>query len=141
MAYRINVRIINDTDVHLDVIEKTCWKGAGTAWTKSESGRLLSMNASGTSGMLRLRSSEGEHFAVALGVHNYKRWCDVDVNLSDSQVLTGLHPAYYNENDNKYKALWAQATEATGTSSKGRKFSITFYVVEGNNLRANLVFA
>jgi len=140
MAYRLSVRIINDTGVHLDVIEKSCWKGAGTAWTRSEAGRHLSMNSSGSSGMLRIRSSEGEHFVVALGVHNYKRWCDVDVNLTDSQVLHDLHEAYYNERHAKYKALWAQATEASGTSSKGRKFTITFYRADGNDLLANLVF-
>ncbi|KAK0640703.1 fruit body lectin [Cercophora newfieldiana] len=141
MAYRITVRILNDTDLDLTVIENTCWKGAGTAWTHSDSGYHLSMKGSGTSGMLRLRSSEGEHFSVAVGVHNFKRWCDVDVNLSDSDVLTLRHPAYYDENNAKWKVLWAQATRAEGTSSKGRKFVIEFKVVDGNNLRANLTLS
>ncbi|KAK0617608.1 fungal fruit body lectin [Immersiella caudata] len=141
MSYRVSLRLINDTNVTLTIIEKTCWKGAGTAWTQSESGHHLSMNSSGSSGMLRLRSSEGEYFSVAVGVHNYKRWCDVDVNLSDSQVLTGLHPQYYNEKDAKYQALWAQATEKEGVSEKKRKWRVEFYQAEGNELRGNLVFA
>ncbi|KAK4442878.1 lectin 2b [Podospora aff. communis PSN243] len=147
MAYRITVRVINDTNAPLDLIEKTCWKGAGTAWTESTSGYHLHMNASGSSGMLRFRSSEGEYFSVAVGVHNYKRWCDVDVNLGDSGVLTGLHPRYYDEKDGKYKMLWAQATECPAkgeperVSDKGRKWRVEFYVAEGNELRANVVFS
>lgn len=139
MAYTINCRVINDTADTLTVVEKSCWSGAGgTQWRKSESGRQLTMNASGSSGMLRFVTSNDEYFAVAVGVNNYKRWCDVTVNLSPSEPLTTLHPTYYHGDKNK--ELKAEAAEASAITSKGNKVTVTFYVSDGHSLWCNIVY-
>ena len=150
MAYTLQIRIINDTADTLTLVEQTCWFGAGTAWAASSSEpptattqtQILSMGYSGSSGMLRFRSGSGALFAVAVGVHNYKRWCDVQVDLADTQPLTQLHGAYYTEGDPKNAALWAQAAEAAATEKNGgRQVKVSFYKAEGDKLCAVVTYA
>ncbi len=82
-----------------------CIAGAGTAWSASPTEpstattqiQALPLGYTGSSGMLRFRSGSGALFAVAVGVHDYKCWCDVQVDLADTQPLTQLHGAYYTE--------------------------------------------
>ncbi|KAK4135131.1 fungal fruit body lectin [Trichocladium antarcticum] len=140
MSYTLQLRIVNDTTDVLTLVEKSCWYGAGTAWTATESGHVLSMNASGSSGMLRFRLGNGKLFSVAVGVHNYKRWCDVQGDIADNQPLTRTHPNYYNDSDPKNKALWAQASEASATAN-GRRVTVSFYQPEGNRLLATVTYA
>jgi hypothetical protein len=90
--------------------------------------------------MLRFRTNSGALFAVGVGVHNYKRWCDVQGDIADNQPLTRLHPGYYNDSDPKNKALWAQAAEASG-SVGGRRVTVSFYQPEGNRLLATVTYA
>jgi hypothetical protein len=140
MAYTLQLRLVNDAADVLTLVEKTCWFGAGTAWADTESGHTLAMHGSGSSGMLRFRTNSGALFAVAVGVHNYKRWCDVQGDIADNQPLTRLHPGYYNDSDPKNKALWAQAAEASG-SVGGRRVTVSFYQPEGNRLLATVTYA
>ncbi|KAG7285715.1 hypothetical protein NEMBOFW57_008008 [Staphylotrichum longicolle] len=153
MTYTLQLRVINDTPDVIALVEQTCWSGAGTIWSATNDAtqthfpdtqiHQLQMDGSGSSGMLRFRaSSSGTRFAVAVGVHNYKRWCDVQVDLADDQPLTRLHGAYYAEGDPKNAALWAQASEAAGTEAQsGRQVRVAFYKSEGERLLAVVTYA
>jgi len=142
MSYTLGVRTNNDTTDSITLVEKSVWYyGNGGTWTDREEGHILQIGSSGTSGLLRFKSTNGETFAVAVGVHNYKRWCDVLVNLKDNETLTKLHPAYYDEKDPKFQVLWKQGSEASATSSEGKKISVNFYVTDGNSLKATLTYA
>ncbi|KHE80301.1 fungal fruit body lectin [Neurospora crassa] len=143
MSYTIHLRLINDTSDSLQLVEQTCWFGHGTRWSQVDSTGVyvLSMNNSGSSGMLRFQNSKGgDYFAVAVGVHNYKRWCDIQVDTADDAPLTKLHPKYYDEKDAKYKALWAQASEFEAKAKSGKTVRIKFYQAEGNVLRATVEY-
>lgn len=140
-GYAINVRVINDTHDTLTLIEKTTWFGAGTEWHHPEEGRVLTMDASGSSGMLRFRTSRGDRFAVAVGIHNYKRWCDVSADLDSATPLTKLHGRYYDDKDVKNKRLWAQDEEFKVVTKGGVAIKIVFYKVDGKTLWANLEYS
>ena len=152
MPYTLQLRVINDTPDTIALVEQTCWFGAGTIWAATNDTtqtlfpdtqiHTLSMDNSGSSGMLRFRTSSGTRFAVAAGVHNYKRWCDVQVDLADDQPLTRLHGAYYTEGDPKNAALWAQAEQAAATEAQsGRQVKVAFYKSEGDRLLAVVTYA
>ncbi len=139
--YTILIHLINDTTTTTTIVEQTTWAGTDTIWNSSDTGFKLSMKNSGTSGALRIKTSAGEYFTVATGVHNYKRWCEV-LEVADNQALTtGLHANYYKDGDARHKALWAQASEHSVTLKTGRKVGIKFYVAEGSALVANLTYA
>lgn len=54
----------------------------GGTWTEEKSDKfVLEMGGSGTSGMLRIKVSSGNTFSVIVGYHNYKFWCDAQVDL------------------------------------------------------------
>lgn len=138
MSYTINLRVINDTGDTLTLIEKTLFSGDST-WTVSEAGHRLSIVGSGTSGLLRFKSSDGSIFAVIVGVHNYKRWVDIVVDTPDSGVT--IHPKYYNDKLPQYQELWKQASELSKKNGKGKTISVKYYVPDGNALFANLTYA
>ncbi|KAH8428571.1 uncharacterized protein LDX57_006267 [Aspergillus melleus] len=97
MSYTIRVRVTNGTPDTLTVVEKTCWYYAnGGTWTEQDGQHVLHMGGSGTSGMLRFKSSSGENFTVVLGIHNYKPWCDAQVKLQDGDTAVKIHPEYYS---------------------------------------------
>lgn len=139
MSYTITLKFINDTNDRITIIEKTCQGGA--AWTETGHQQTLLMSDSGTSGLLRFQSRIGERFIVAIGVHNYERWCDILVDLDDSQTAMRVHPTYYMEDDARYQALWDQAAMATKTTAKGKTIGIYFYKPDGNNLLAVCTYA
>jgi hypothetical protein len=137
MSYNINLRVINDTADTLTLVEKTCLNNNIT-WTSSESGHRLSMPNSGTSGLLRFKTSQGDFFSVLIGVHNYKRWCDIVVDTT----LTGveLHPKYYQEAAPEFQLLWKQLPEISKKTAKGKTITVKYYVADGNALFANLSY-
>ncbi|KAJ5845445.1 hypothetical protein N7534_009114 [Penicillium rubens] len=98
MTYIIPVAIVNETNEVLTVVEKTCWYYAnGGTWTEEKCDKLvLEMGGSGTSGMLRIKTTSGTTFSVIVGYHNYYFWCDAQVNLHDDDTAVKLHPEYYN---------------------------------------------
>jgi hypothetical protein len=98
MTYILPVAIVNETDEALTVVEKTCWYYAnGGTWTEEKSDKfVLEMGGSGTSGMLRIQASSGNTFSVIVGYHNYKFWCDAQVDLQNDDTAVKLHPEYYN---------------------------------------------
>jgi hypothetical protein len=141
MSYTLAIRTVNDTADTLTLVEKSVWHyGNGGTWTDREEGHILQIGSSGTSGLLRFKSSNGEIFVVAVGVHNYKRWCDVQAKPKDDDTLPKLHPLYYNEKDPQYQVLWKQAPEASATTAKGKKITVKFYVADGNQLKATLTY-
>lgn len=94
MTYKLEVKIVNNTNDALTVVEKTCWYYAnGGTWTENN---VLEMGGSGTSGMLRIKASSGHTFSVIVGFHNYNPWCDAQVDLRDDDTAVKLHPEYYN---------------------------------------------
>ncbi|RDW74633.1 uncharacterized protein DSM5745_07295 [Aspergillus mulundensis] len=104
MPYTHPITLINNTPETLTIVEKTIWHYAnGGIWTEHDpdltlnphQGLFLTMNGSGTSGMLRVRSSSGEFFTVVVGYHNYEFWCDAQVDLEDGDTAMKVHPEYY----------------------------------------------
>ncbi|GAB1315392.1 hypothetical protein MFIFM68171_05602 [Madurella fahalii] len=140
MSYTIKIRIDNDSGEEFELVEQTCWWGHNTIWKHTESGHTLSMAASGTSGMLRFRNEQGAYFVVAVGVHNYKRWCDVAA-VDDNKPLTELHKKYYDDKDAENKKLWAQQSGAVATLADGKVVELEFYQHEGHALLAKLRYA
>ncbi|KAF7159507.1 hypothetical protein CNMCM5623_004845 [Aspergillus felis] len=135
MSYTIRLTIRNSTSDTLTVVEKTCWYYAnGGIWTEQDCQYVLSMGGSGTSGILRFKSSSGETFTAILGIHNYKPWCDVQVNLRDDDTAVKLLPEYYNGG--------ALSGEAHGEIFKGtchgKWVGITFDKADGHELSAVL---
>ncbi|PKX90472.1 uncharacterized protein P174DRAFT_515557 [Aspergillus novofumigatus IBT 16806] len=97
MSYTIRLRIENGTSDTLTAVEKTCWYYAnGCTWTEKDGEHVLFMGGSGTSGMLRFKTSSGDFFTVVLGMHNYSPWSGLLVNLQDDDTALKLHPEYYN---------------------------------------------
>jgi len=100
-SYTVHVRVIQtEPSGWWDVVEKTVYHNArGGAWTdradESVGEQTLTMGGSGTSGMLRFKNPKGEQFLVALGVHNYKRWCDIVTDVPLDQTAVDVHPTYY----------------------------------------------
>jgi hypothetical protein len=149
MAYQLQLFVLNHSSAPT-LIEQSCWWGKGTAWstntTTTAKGATvttytLSMDASGSSGALRFRTESGTIFSVAIGVHNYKRWSDVQVDLASDNPLTKLHARYYDDKDELYKKLWAQSPEASGAlSSEGHEVKVGFYRTEGHALAGYLAY-
>ena len=142
MSYKISVRIYQtNTNAFFNIVEKTVWNYAnGGTWSESNREQVLTMGGSGTSGTLRFLADTGENFIVALGVHNYKRWCDIVTNLSNDQTDVIINPEYYNDAypDREVQREKQLATYSVA-NSKGRKFTVTFYVADGNDLKANII--
>ncbi|KAB8067575.1 fungal fruit body lectin [Aspergillus leporis] len=94
------------------------------------------MGGSGTSGILRFKSSCGETFTVALGIHNYNVWCDAQVNLRDDETAVKMHPEYYNRG-----SLSDQAHSGIFKGTKNANcVGISFTQTDGNQLPAVLYY-
>ncbi|KAK6329626.1 hypothetical protein TWF730_006174 [Orbilia blumenaviensis] len=136
MTYTISVKLINDSGEALNIIEKSCAENA--IWLEQNGVQKLTMDASGTSGVLRFQGGNGEKFLVALGVHNYKHWSSVLVDLDGNQTAMRIHPTYYGNNT---KPHWDQVPEMTKTTAKGKTVGIYYYKPTGEDLRAVITYA
>ncbi|KAF8452856.1 fungal fruit body lectin [Boletus edulis BED1] len=96
------------------------------------------MGGSGTSGVLRFKSDKGELITVAVGVHNYKRWCDVVTGLKPEETALVINPQYYNNGPRAYTRE-KQLAEYSVTSLVGTRFEVKYTVAEGNNLQADII--
>lgn len=142
MSYSIVLRIQNDTDDTLTLIEKACWHYTPScAWTEPEGSHLLSMGGSGTSGLLRFQTSAGEKFSLIVGVHNYARWCNIDVDLKDDQTSSKTLPLYYGSSTTESGVREKQLSDISKTTGKGKNIQISFYQKEGKKLYANCTYA
>ncbi|KAG2109320.1 lectin 2b [Suillus discolor] len=135
MSYTIVVRVIDNTrnNSNFTLAEKTVWHYAnGGRWTDTDSIQTLTMGGSGTSGGLRFMCGTGEEFLVVLGIHNYKRWCDIDVNLAPGDTGMKIHPEYYTDGTPQNKLLWDQLSEIEKTSAKGTKVNVKYVQEAGD---------
>ncbi|KAK6345780.1 hypothetical protein TWF718_007686 [Orbilia javanica] len=138
MSYNITLKIINDSGDSLNIIEKTCSKGS--AWYESNDDQRLYMVNSGGSGLLRFEAGNGEKFIVAAGIHSYKYWSSVLVDLNMEQTAMNIHPTYYGGSGSA-KPDWDQLPQITKTTIGGRTVGLYFYKPEGQNLRAVITYA
>ena len=142
MTYTITIRVYqSDVCAFFHVVEKTNWKYAAPClWSEVDGTHVLIMENSGTCGSLRFESGTGENFIVTLGVHNYKRWCDIVTNLSPDQTGVVITPEYYDSKHSDRVAQRERQLESYSVSNnKGRKFTVSYSVAEGNNLTANVI--
>ncbi|PIL28296.1 hypothetical protein GSI_09585 [Ganoderma sinense ZZ0214-1] len=139
MAYVITARLFQcNPTLCATLVEQTCQVNA--SWAECKGAYVLSMTGSGTSGTLRFNLANGEYILVGLGVHNYKRWCDVKtaVDPSNSTGMT-IHPKYYQEGTDENAMIWKQLAQYSVKSAKGTTCSVSYSVADGNNLVADIV--
>ena len=135
MTYTITLKFFTTSvDDFIDVVEKALLSGDST-WTVVGGKDVLTMVGSGVSGALTYKGESGFRFIVATGVHNYKRWCDIQVDQPDSAAK--LLPTYYGGSNGDI--IWKQADQVEKTDSQGRKINVTFTVKDGNDLVASVV--
>ena len=139
MSYNISLRVYqrNPARGFFYIVEKTVFtKGI---WSEVNDTHTLKMNGSGTSGVLRFFSEDtGELFTVAVGVHNYKRWCDIVGGITEIDTALVINGQYYN-NGGRDWIREKQLAEYSGTSPAGTKVEVVFTVAEGNDLKANII--
>jgi len=142
MAYRINLRVYQaNTETFFQIVEKTVWNYAnGGTWAEANGEQVLTMGGSGTSGTLRFVSTTGSSFLLALGVHNYKRWVDIQPDPTKDQTATVMHPSYYNAGTAQAEAREAQRSTWTVQTAQGQQVTVTCTQEEGqHNLHAVLI--
>lgn len=138
MSYKLSIRIINDTEDDIRVVEKAC-KGGDAKWSYMKHGYALTMSTSGNAGLLVFETTWGEKFALATGVHNYKRWIDLHTNV-DGQNAEQWLEKYFTGNAPEDAAKWKQLHSAQNSLSEGKKLDAFYYVNEGNDLRGVFVY-
>ncbi|KAF8962721.1 fungal fruit body lectin [Flammula alnicola] len=134
MSYKITLRIYQtNPNAYFRVVEQTVYKGT---WTEADGERKLSLNNSGVCGTIRLVADNGENFLVAIGIHDFQRWCDIVTNLGEDDTGLNINPQYCGARSGiREKKLSSYSI----SNVKGRKFSINFTVAEGNDLKANVI--
>ena len=137
MSYKITARVYqNNPNVYFHIAEMAVFtKGS---WSVTDNEYALSMDNSGTSGTLRFMADNGESFIVALGVHNYLRWCDIVTDLTNEQTAVYINPQYYVPGVRATQREKQLATYSVKTSG-GRTLTINYTVTDGNNLRCNIM--
>jgi len=144
MSYSISVRTVDTTasDPGFTIVEKTVWHYAnGGTWSDTDSIQTLHMGGSGTSGAMRFKNGAGEQFLVLLGVHNYKRWCDIVTDIAPGDTGMKLHPDYYVDGTASYAMLWRQLDQIEKTSTKGTKVHVKYVQAEGNSLVVHIIIS
>ncbi|KAH9946727.1 lectin [Amylocystis lapponica] len=140
MSYTITARKVDVSTIGFFFVEKTVWyfAGGGT-WSDTNGIQTLAMPGSGTSGGIRVVSSDGtEAFYVAVGIHNYKRWCDVVTDITDSDTSMKLHPQYY-ESGERAAIREKQLAEIERTSKKGTKIAVKYLSQQDNAFLVDIV--
>ncbi|KZP10250.1 lectin [Athelia psychrophila] len=136
MSYKISLRVFQtNPNAFFHIVEHSCFTKCH--WSKVDGEMILNMDNSGTSGTLRLLSDTGENFVVVLGVHNYKRWCDIVPDLKNDTGAS-LNPEYY-DGGHRSSQREKQRSSFQLDNAKGRKCEIKFIKEEGQNLQANLI--
>jgi hypothetical protein len=144
VSYAIYVRVIQaQPSAWLSIVEKTVWHYAeGGTWTECDDEHTLTMNGSGTSGMLRFKNPQGDYFLVALGIHNYKRWCDIVPDAALGNTGIEIYPTYYaNGTGIRREMVWKQLANVEKTTAKGVHIAVDYYKEDGNTLYATTTIA
>lgn len=134
MSYTIHLRINQTTTDWFGIVEKTVNLGT---WTEVNGEHILNLVNSGVSGTLRFESVSSDYVLVALGIHNYKRWCDIVTDLKSTDTALAIHPQYYLDASapgSRSDMLWKQLPSIEKTDSKGRKFAVNYFEDEGAKL-------
>ena len=142
MSYTITTRLFQaNTNAFFDIVEQTVWNFVnGGTWTKANGAHTLTMSASGTSGTMRLQNVDtGEFFLVALGVHNFVRWCDIVPDLASTDTGTVIQPQYYNESSPRAAQREKTMSVYSVESSSGFNYKVNYTVPTGNQLEANII--
>ena len=137
MAYTMHLRINQTGTDFFGVVEQTVFYGNSGTWTNNNGELVLTMGGSGISGTLRFQSASGDIVLFALGVHNYKRWCDIVTDLQPKDTGMYIHPTYYQDSGvegSRNAMLWKQLSKIEKTDAKGNSFSVNFFKEDGNNL-------
>ncbi|KAA1476918.1 lectin [Dentipellis sp. KUC8613] len=122
MAYTMNVRVYQkNTCDWYNLVEKAIFS-QGT-WGVAFDEHVIRMAGSGTSGSLRFVNAAGNYFIVALGVHNYKPWLDIAINLGPSDTCVKTHPEWYTEGTERAKARWSQWNKVDRKDAKSENLS------------------
>jgi Tfp pilus assembly protein PilX len=140
MSYSIALRVYQtNPNAYFNAVEKTVWGYAnGGTWTEATGGEfVLTMGGSGTCGTLRFQADTGEKIVVAVGVHNYERWCDIVQDVKSDQTGATIQAQYYN-GGGRDSQREKQLSSYSVTSASGRKVSIEFTVSSGQALKANI---
>ncbi|KIK92214.1 hypothetical protein PAXRUDRAFT_830161 [Paxillus rubicundulus Ve08.2h10] len=120
------------------IVERTVWHYAnGGTWSDADGSQTLAMGGSGTSGTLRFMSNKGERLIVAVGVHNYKRWCDIATGLAPDATGIVVNAEYYNSSKRAYMRE-KQLAQHSVTSPAGTKVTVKYTVADGNYLQADV---
>ncbi|KZP03459.1 lectin 2a [Athelia psychrophila] len=136
MSYKISLRVFQtNPNAFFHIIEQTCYTKCH--WSMVDGEMILHMDNSGTSGTVRLQSDTGENFVVVVGVHNYKRWCDIVPDLKNDTGAS-LNPEYY-ENGRRAEQREKQRSSFQLDNAKGRKMEVKFHQEDGKDLKANII--
>jgi len=123
-----------------DIVEKTSWWSSWGVmkWTESEGQQVFYLASSGACGTLRFVnvSNPKESFLVAVGVHNYKRWCDIVPNLTNEQTGAVINPQYYGDRSNVREQQFSKYSVQNAT---GRTITINFTQADGQDLKADII--
>ena len=142
MSYSITAEVYQTSeDAFFHIVEKTVWNYAnGGTWGKVNGAHVLTMGGSGTSGSLRFVSDTSENFIITLGVDGSKCWGDIVTNLDNDLTGIIINSRYYDDNHKDMeKQREAHLTSYSISNLKDRRFSFTYTVAGGNNLKVKIV--
>ena len=139
MAYRIKLSVVDNYRNRIAAIEEV-GKNENAKWTTVDGGFLLSMTGSGTSGIIRFRTTNFETFVVLVGVHNYERWCDIKPDLDVNASAKDIIKLYYDGSRPEYQKLWQQSPTADVTTSNKSHIQLTYTIKEGHDLAVDLIY-
>lgn len=98
----------------------------GAEWVDHNEGMSLKMAQSGTSGILVMRSTNQELFTIAFGVHNWRRWLDLKINLTDPIDMHTILNKYYETGTDESAVRWRTPSSMEHTTSKGNTIRVVF---------------
>ncbi|KAJ5371131.1 uncharacterized protein N7496_007223 [Penicillium cataractarum] len=119
----ITLLIENNYGGSLQAVEKTVWYSeAGGEWSGDGNEHILTLGSWRGSGLIRFKENNGHYFSVVVGIgYAQKPWCDVQVNLANTDTGVKLHPEYYGGR------LGSEShREITRTTSSGRTVKLTY---------------
>jgi len=133
-TYTIAVRTVDTSAISpgFTVVEKTVWYYAnGGSWSDNDSMHTLVMGGSGTSGALRFKNAAQEEFLVVLGIHNYKRWCDIVTDLAPGDTCMKIQPDYYS--GPRDGMLWKQLDHIRKWTARGTAVDVKYVKQSGDS--------
>ncbi|KAJ7506008.1 lectin [Mycena galericulata] len=144
MSYTITVRVFQtnpSNGAYFRIVEQTTFRsGDGkNEWNVIQGTPTIAFGGSGTSGALRFKSDKtNEPFIVVLGVHNYKRWCDIVTDPTPLQTAMAINEEYYG-GGGRHGQRERQNSSCNVTNSSGRRITVNYSVAEGNSLVADVI--